>query len=355
MCALLVLTQRWHGKHSLDHDLAGAQKVHQAPVPRVGGLGLIVGLSIGAAVSFVLGGKTYPLVIQLLLCAAPCFGAGFMEDLTKSVSVRARLHASFISAALAAWVLQAHLTRLDTPLVDGWMAIAPVSVLFTCFAVGGMTNAINIIDGLNGLAAGSVALMLAGLAAIAWQVGDVTVMKLCLWGIAALIGFLLLNFPFGRIFLGDGGAYLAGFWLAECGVLLLIRNPEVSTWAVLLCCIYPVWETLFSIYRRHVVHRVSSGRPDMTHMHHLVYKHVTSQQLPPFSPMWLRHGFSSSVIWAVVATCPILAVLTYRQTSLAMLACLVFVAFYWVAYRSLHSAEPEATRRSDSVVQAERT
>jgi UDP-GlcNAc:undecaprenyl-phosphate GlcNAc-1-phosphate transferase len=354
VCALLIITQRWHGGLSLDHDLSGAQKLHQAPVPRIGGLALAIGLCIGALVGYLLGGKTYPVVMQLLACAFPVFAAGFWEDLTKKVSVRTRLYASFVSAGIAAWVLEAHLGRLDTPVLDTLIALAPVSVMFTCFAVGGMTNAVNIIDGLNGLAAGCVTLMLAGLAAIAFQVGDVLVMKLCLWGMAALLGFLILNFPFGRIFLGDGGAYLAGFWLAECGILLLNRNPSVSTWAVLLCCLYPVWETIFSVYRRQILHRVSSGRPDMTHMHHLVYRHIASSHLRPFGPTWLKHGMSSGFIWVMVALCPLIAANAYNQTPVLIVACLGFIVAYHLIYKHILRARTEQAHRTEGVVQIER-
>jgi len=355
VCVVLILTQRWHGRLSLDHDLQGAQKLHQFPVPRVGGLGLLVGLLIGAAFGYAFGGTSYPTVILLLISASPVFAAGFIEDLTKRVSVRARLYASFASAAMGAWFMDAQLVRLDTPVLDALIVLSPLSLVFTCFAVGGMTNAVNIIDGLNGLAAGCVTLMLAGLGAIAWQVGDILVMKLCLWGIAALLGFLLLNFPFGRIFLGDGGAYLAGFWLSECGILLLKRNPTVSTWAVLLCCIYPVWETLFSMYRRQVHKRVSSGHPDMIHMHHLVYKHVSTRYVRPFSPSWVRHGVASSLIWIVAAACPVVAALSYNQTPLLMTAILAFITLYNVVYRHIHVAQVEPREMADVAVHPERS
>ncbi len=233
-CLVVVLTQNWHGKHSLDHDLNGAQKLHAKPVPRVGGLGLIVGLLMAGLAGYVTHGNSYPTTLTLLVCALPVFLAGFVEDLTKRVSVRTRLLSSFISAALAVWLLGAQLTDVDVPGLDALMRLSIVGILFTVFAVGGVTHSVNIIGGLNGLAGGAVCIMLAGLASLSWIYGDAVVMKLCLWGIAGLVGFMLLNYPFGKIFLGDGGAYLAGFWLAECAVLLLVRNPEVSTVGALL-------------------------------------------------------------------------------------------------------------------------
>ncbi len=329
-CLLIILTQRWHGKLSLDHDLDGVQKIHEIPVPRIGGLGVVAGLLLAGVFSYQLGGETYETAGKLLLCAIPAFGAGLIEDFTKRVGVRTRLFASFISAALAYWILDARLVDLDTPGLDYLIQFSAVSFLFTCFAVGGMTNAINIIDGLNGLASGSVSLMLAGLATIAYLNGDTLVMTLCLWGIGATLGFMLLNYPFGRIFLGDGGAYLAGFWLAECGVLLLKRNPAASTWAVLLVCIYPVWETIFSMYRRNVIQKVKSGVPDMTHLHHLLFKAKRKGRV--VGNQWRQHGLASFKIWVMVAVCQLAAIGFQDSTGRLSFATLLFAVAYTFLY-----------------------
>ncbi|MGE5452525.1 MAG: MraY family glycosyltransferase [Acidobacteriota bacterium] len=331
-CLLIILTQRWHGRLSLDHDLNGVQKIHETPVPRIGGLGVVAGLVLAGIFSYQLGGETYETAGKLLFCAIPVFGAGLIEDFTKSVGVKTRLFASFISAALGYWTLDARLVDLDTPGLDYLMQFSSVSFLFTCFAVGGMTNAINIIDGLNGLASGCVVIMFGGIAAIAWINGDMLVMKLCLWGIAAALGFLVLNYPFGRIFLGDGGAYLAGFWLAECGVLLLNRNPSVSTWAVLLVCIYPVWETIYSIYRRHVIHKVRSGEPDLTHLHHLIYKRVKFSLNNEAA--WLQHMMTSSIIWTLVLGCQFFAAPFFNFNATLSVGTIVFCVIYVYIYRN---------------------
>lgn len=346
-CLLIILTQRWHGKLSLDHDLNGVQKIHETPVPRIGGLGVVSGLMLAGVFSYQFGGETYETAGKLLLCAIPAFGAGLIEDFTKRVGVRTRLFASFISAALAYWVLDARLVDLDTPGLDYLIQFSAISFLFTCFAVGGMTNAINIIDGLNGLASGSVSLMLAGLATIAYLNGDTLVMKLCLWGIGASLGFMLLNYPFGRIFLGDGGAYLAGFWLAECGVLLLKRNPSVSTWAVLLVCIYPVWETVFSMYRRHVIHKVKSGTPDMTHLHHLLFK--ARGQKSGLQRPWTQHGIVSLQIWGLVGACQLLAVSLFFSRVYLIWSTLSFAIVYTVIYFNGAGRTPPTTPQLSSL------
>lgn len=338
-CSLIVMTQGWHGHFSLDSDLLSAQKIHQSPVPRIGGMGLMIALVVGCTFGFILHSRTYPVALSLLVCALPVFGAGFIEDLTKQVSVRTRLVASFASAAMAIWLLEARLTDVDTPILD-WLLLHPaLSLTFTCFAVGGMTHSINIIDGLNGLAAGSVSLILAGLATIAWIHGDSLVMKLCLWGIAAMFGFLLLNYPFGQIFLGDGGAYLAGFWVAECSVLLLMRNPQVSTWAVLLACFYPVLETAYSAYRRHAKGNVSSGQADMGHLHHLIFKQFSALGVIPAAPIWMRHGMSSGAVWLMVLSCQLTAALFFNNTIVLISSICALAVLYHLVYSHLSAKE----------------
>lgn len=344
-CLLVVLTKNWHGKHSLDHDLNGVQKLHTTPVPRVGGVGLLAGLLAAILAGYMTDGPTYPTMLLLLVSAAPVFAAGLVEDITKRVSVRLRLNAAFVSAALSVWLLNAQLPDLDIPLLDDLMAYPLVAAAFTVFAVAGVTHSVNIIDGLNGLASGAVSIMLGGLATLAWLHGDELVMKLCLWGIASLVGFLVLNYPFGKIFLGDGGAYLAGFWLAECAVLLLARNPEISTWSVLLCCIYPVFETIYSMYRRHVVHKVPSGLPDMGHMHQLLFKRLSAS--PWFKQQacrrWLGHGLTSAKIWAMTALCQAIAVAAPQSNAANTIAVILACLAYVVVYKALSLPEGAAS------------
>jgi UDP-N-acetylmuramyl pentapeptide phosphotransferase/UDP-N-acetylglucosamine-1-phosphate transferase len=332
-CTGLILTQHWHGKLSLDHDLSGVQKIHSRPVPRIGGTAIFLALLIGGLGAVLIDDPNAEKILILLGCCLPAFLAGVLEDLTKKVGVRTRLYASFMSAALAIWFLDASLTRLDTPGLNLLIAFTPISLLFTTFAVGGLTNAVNIIDGINGLAAGSVMLMLAGLGALAWFHHDILVFELCMLGFAALAGFIVLNFPGGHIFLGDGGAYLAGFWLAECAVLLLARQPSVSTWAVLLICIYPVCETVFSMFRRHVIGRTSSGLADQTHLHHLLLNRLrTSTSCERAS--WKNHALASVVLWALVLACQVLAMMAYPSNSMMVSGVLwfglVYLALYWL-------------------------
>lgn len=306
---LIVRSQKWHGSLSHDHDLKGVQKVHTAAVPRIGGLAVVGGILLGLALfQELFPGQVSPsrtARIHLLLGASlPAFLAGLIEDFTKRVSVRVRLAATALSALVASIALGATVNELDIWGLDALLAMTPLAIVATAVFVAGGSNAINIIDGFNGLSGSAIVIMAAGLAAVGLQVGDTFVAILGALCAGATIGFLMLNYPSGKLFLGDGGAYFLGFWVSEMAVLLLVRHPELSAWQILAICGYPIIEVLFSIYRRKVVRKVSPGAPDALHLHglvfrRLVYKHVRHDLNRP----WRRNAMVPCFIAPAVALC----------------------------------------------------
>lgn len=333
---LIVLTQDWHGRLSLDKDVAGVQKFHETPVPRIGGIALL----LGVLAAFASGMHDYTvgqdvddlLLLKLVIASSPAFLAGVTEDMTKRVSVKARLTATIASALLAAWLLDAYLPRLDIWGVDALLDVAPLlAVVITAVAVAGVANSINIIDGFHGVAGSAVVILLAGLGFLAWQADDIFVTNLALIGIGATLGFLAINYPKGRIFMGDGGAYFLGFWVAEVAVLLVIRNPGIGTWQVLAICGYPVIEVLYSMYRRKVIRKVSPGMPDRLHLHTLIYRRLVYRLLPRNERRpWLRNAAVAWVVagWNTVTT---VAAVTLGDTTLAALAVLFANVVLYVA------------------------
>ena len=221
---LLVLTKRWHGRFSMD-GVQGVQKQHKVPTPRIGGVAIVLGVLAGWLVAMP---ERQAILGPLLVAGLPAFAFGLAEDLTKKVSVMARLLATMASGVLGWWLTGMSLTSLDIAGVDVLMGITLVSVAFTAFAVGGVANAINIIDGFNGLASGFVVLALLGLAAMAMSSQDPNLAIACLGTAGAMLGFWLVNWPWGKIFLGDGGSYFGGFALAWACIMVVERNPEIS-------------------------------------------------------------------------------------------------------------------------------
>ncbi len=329
VCVGLVATQSWHGRFSLD-GLDGVQKFHAAPTPRIGGVGIALGLLVGWTVA---PARVTDLAAPVFVAGFLAFGFGVAEDVTRRVSIRSRLLATMASGALAWGLTGVSLTRVDVWGVDAVLAWAPASVLFTAFAVGGVANAINIIDGFNGLAAGVILIALLALGVLAQSAGDTALAGACLLVGATVIGFMLVNFPFGKIFLGDGGAYLLGFLVAWMAVLLAHRNPGLSPWAGLLACAYPVLEVLFTIWRR-AVRKHHPGHPDRLHLHSLVKCRITRKRFTALPPV-LKNSAVSPFIWAWAAV-PAACAVAFRESSGVLMSLfLVFAVLYALAYLRL--------------------
>ena len=345
---LLVATTRWHGRFTLDAT-RGIQKFHSVPTPRIGGLAIMLGLIFACAVS---SPAQQGLFAPLLAAAAPAFLFGIAEDMTRRVSIGARLVATMASG-LAAWALTgASIAATGIPLVDAALSWLPLSVLFTAFAVGGVANAVNIIDGFNGLASGTVIIGLVALGFIALECGDLELARLCFTVCAVTTGFFLVNFPFGKLFLGDGGAYLLGFLLAWLSITLVHRNPDVSPWAPLLACAYPIFETVFTIVRRLWCRR-HPGRPDSCHLHSLVKIAIAGRYFRKFSaPM--RNALVSPFSWLLAAVPALLAVSFPLDSEALMQGTLasfgLYLAFYWYVASAARARRRRASRPQSAQV-----
>jgi UDP-N-acetylmuramyl pentapeptide phosphotransferase/UDP-N-acetylglucosamine-1-phosphate transferase len=155
----------------------------------------------------------------------------------------------------------------------------------------------------------------------------------------ALMGFLVFNYPRGLIFLGDGGAYLIGFWIAELSVLLTARHPEVSKWCPLLLCFYPIFETLFTIYRRVILKRVHPGMPDASHLHQLIYMRIVRWSLGSNDDelKTQRNAMTSPYLWVLATLSVIPAILFWENhmvlKGFAVLFAVTYVWFYWSIVR----------------------
>src|SRR5699024_2223474 len=270
---LIVASERWHSSFTGDTDMDKPQAMHGRAAPRVGGLAVVAGTLAGL---LVVGPRNFTLTWLwpvLFISALPVFMAGLIEDVTKDVGASKRLLAAFLSAAIAWWLLGG-LTRVGMSWANWLLSFWPVSLIFSMIAVGGCTHALNIVDGMNGLAGMVATLMATSLALVAWQVGDLPIFLIAVSLVCATLGFLVWNFPYGRVFLGDGGAYFLGFMLAQLAVQLVIRNPTVSPVYALAVLFYPVFETLFSIWRRRVIRGTPVDQPDALHLHQLIFRQI---------------------------------------------------------------------------------
>lgn len=334
-CSFFIIRFEYiHNRYSLDHDLSGPQKFHKRPVPRIGGISIVLGLLMAAIFSQANSSPKASYLSILLICSAPAFGIGIAEDLTKSISIRSRLFFSTIGALCAVYFLNAFILRIDMAGIDTILAIPLISIIFTCFAISGLTNAFNIIDGFNGLACMIALITLAAIAYLALLTQDSLIASLSFVLIGAISGVFIWNYPRGLIFLGDGGSYLIGFWIAALSILLVGRHQNISPWFALMVNGYPILETLFSIYRRKIHRGKNPGSPDAIHFHTLIFRRVLRKSNDDEST-YQKNAKTSPYLWALSCCSVIPAVLFWNSTFCLMISALIFIALYVSLYRSV--------------------
>ncbi|RDU65415.1 glycosyltransferase family 4 protein [Helicobacter sp. MIT 14-3879] len=279
LCMFIIKYSKQRGI-LLDKDsISKPQKMHYGDIPRAGGVGIFIAIIIG-----LLLGIKYK-YLGLLIPTTLVFLSGILEDFHNSLSPKKRLLLQIAGASSA-------IILFDCVIIDiGFNIPYYAGIIFSIFCIVGIINAVNIIDGFNGLAGGYSILALISIAIVSYIVGNIEILYICIITIGSILGFMMLNFPNGKIFLGDGGAYLIGFLLS----FLLIKLTQninaseykVSAWFGLCIMIYPVFEVLFSMWRKKILRDMSAMEPDGIHFHMLLYKRITRSNYKTSILIWL--------------------------------------------------------------------
>jgi UDP-N-acetylmuramyl pentapeptide phosphotransferase/UDP-N-acetylglucosamine-1-phosphate transferase len=244
--------------------------IHHGNIPRIGGVAIYLSILF---YSLLFNKEIFPFI----LLASISFIAGLIEDLTHKLSFKIRFLLIIIASILAIYPFNLIITDISNFQLPFLIAIP-----FTIFALTGIANAFNLIDGLNGLSSGIGILVFLFIGLTAYNLGDTFLFNFSLAIIFAILGFFVFNFPFGKIFLGDGGAYLIGFLIGIISILLFTRHKEVSEWYPLILTAYPVIDVLFSIFRRKFIEKKSPFEPDKRHLHTLLKLKFNSNPLASF-------------------------------------------------------------------------
>ncbi|KAA5533753.1 undecaprenyl/decaprenyl-phosphate alpha-N-acetylglucosaminyl 1-phosphate transferase [Taibaiella lutea] len=292
-----------------EHDKI--QKVHEKPTPRIGGLGIFLS-SMFILNDNLLGG-------YLILAAIPAFVAGFLEDYSGKISPTQRLAIMCLSPVMAFIMIPASLLTnwgfVIVPAVIGMIA----SVVF----IVAMVNGVNFTDGQNGLASGTVLISFVSFSVISFLLKDTSLFYICLVMCAAVFSFLIYNFPDGKIFLGDGGAYLLGFMLAAIGIITIqSHNQIVSPLLLPAILIYPLCEVVFSTFRKIFYDKISPLKSDDFHLHQLLFRNRANGKA--YAP--------ALIILPLQAIAAIFVVLFLNDGFALVLVMLAFLLLYSLVY-----------------------
>ncbi|QWE00798.1 glycosyltransferase family 4 protein [Polynucleobacter sp. JS-Mosq-20-D10] len=333
MSIVILRCKNLHLHFSADIENSGPQKNHTGLTPRIGGLAIILGIFLATILNLEqVGGVNFN--VLLLLSALPTFFIGLLEDITKKISVKGRLLATASSAILLIYMLGIQIMSFGIPYLDLLFSIPAFSLIFTIFAITGLSNAYNIIDGFHGLASMVGIITLLAIAYVSYTFFDYELMILSLIMAAAILGFFILNYPLGLIFLGDGGAYLIGFWIASLSIAIVMRNPEISPWFAFLVNCYPISETLFTLYRRRIHQNKNPGLPDAIHFHTLIYKRILLPTVFKPNPV-SANASTAPYLWILTILSIIPAILWFKSTPLLILFSGIFLALYIWLYTQI--------------------
>lgn len=258
------------------YDSVGVRKVHSGDIARIGGVVIFVSMITLVVIVLFLPnriGDNFRLVstkiVAVLACGAMMFVVGLFDDI-KSLPMKFKLFAQIIAAVIVC-SFGVRIEVISVPEVFsiqfGWF-----SWPFTILWIVGVTNAVNFIDGLDGLAAGICSIACGVIAVLAFMFGQSVLCVMMLAMAGALMGFLFFNFSPAKIFMGDCGSLFLGFTIASATVMCTAKSQALVGLALpVLALGIPIFDTLFIMMHRFGQRR-SVFAADKEHLHHRLLK-----------------------------------------------------------------------------------
>ncbi|KYC81855.1 MraY family glycosyltransferase [Heyndrickxia faecalis] len=245
-------------------DKPNQRKVHMKVMPRLGGLAIYISFIAGVLLFQPDSSHSLPILLGSLIIVI----TGMVDDV-RELSPRVKLIGQ-LAAALVVVLSGIHVEFINLPF-GGQLEFGIFSIPLTILWIVGVTNAINLIDGLDGLAAGVSSIALLTISGMAIIMGDAYVTVLGLILMASTIAFLFYNFYPAKIFMGDTGALFLGYMISVLSLLGFKNVTFISLIIPALILGVPISDTFFAIIRR-LVHKQPLSAPDKSHLHHCLLR-----------------------------------------------------------------------------------
>ena len=306
-------------------DKPDARKVHVRPIPRIGGIGIYAAFMASILVQLIFADVTPEFMtslIGLMIGGTIIVAIGIIDDYC-DLPAKVKLLGQIFAAAVLVIGFDVRIDVITDQFGD-YIYLEFLAIPATIFWVVGLTNTVNLIDGLDGLAAGvsSIAAVTIFLVAMEEGIPFVAMVTAALAG--AAVGFLYYNFNPARIFMGDTGSMFLGFMLAGISVVGAVKSAATIALIVpILALGLPILDTTFAIVRRARNHR-PIFKPDKGHLHHRLLAHGFTQK----QAVLLMY-----VVSALFGLCAI--ALTAVSTQAAALIILIVAAAVLVGARKL--------------------
>jgi len=339
----LVLTPvaRWVALRIGCLDPVKERGVHTEPKPYLGGVAIYLAFTLAVLAT------GWPLdrgVLGILAAGTATFLIGLVDDLRRPTGIPARYKflLQVLAAALLVYGFDVRIYWIKNPFTpnipDDYLYFGPWAGPLTILWLVSFTNIINLVDGLDGLAAGISALASLTLFVVSLQQGDVRLMVLPAALAGAAVGFLRYNFNPAKIFMGDAGALFLGFALGAIAIHSVLKSAAAVGVAVPILAVgLPVIDTALAIVRRLASGR-SIGEPDRDHLHHRLMR------------LGLSHRDTVLVLWAVSASLGLAAVVIANlplPQAILLVGCILGALFYGLHRLGVLQVSPPRRRDLD--------
>jgi UDP-GlcNAc:undecaprenyl-phosphate GlcNAc-1-phosphate transferase len=244
----------------------GRRHVHVHPTPKFGGIAIASGVLLVSPFVF----SVDKAIGSYLAASSLMLMLGIIDDI-RPMNWRVKLVFSIAATSMIILGTGTWIKSLGSLFGFGEVYLGLWGIPFTFFAVFGVTNAINLIDGLNGLACGVSSIALTSFAIFASFSGNDTVFYLSLINLGATLGLFRYNYPRARIFMGDSGSMFLGFSLAVLAILLTQGEGTINPMLPVIILGIPIIDTLRVLTIR-IINRIHPFRADKLHLHHLMIR-----------------------------------------------------------------------------------
>ena len=309
----------------------GVQRVHAGEVPRIGGLISVIGIFLYWMIC--IHGKAMPFVEALLISSIPLILISIKEDFFHNTRASSRLIIMFISCFLFFYLYDISFPIIEfpglRPLIDSSLIM---SWLFFAFCVVVIINGNNLIDGANGLMPMSIIMQSLSLFYICFSSQDMINMIRLIYILTPMLIFLLFNYPWGKVFMGDLGAYFFGFFISLLTIIIFGEHPELPTWGAVIILFYPALELLFSVCRK-VLDGHNPMHPDLHHLHLKMFYFLKQEGMKPR----VSNGLVMPCLGLIWGMPFVLVVWVYQSLTLTIIALVmmltIYSGFYWALPR----------------------
>ena len=324
----------------LHKRVSGKQDTHITVAPRLGGLILYTTMMLMGITS------QNSLVILICLVLLPIFLVGTSEDIFDNVRPKIRIFSMIFSSLLFITIFDFPIPIISIPYVGQILSNTLIGSIFLTFCIIIITNGMNLIDGSNGNASLTGMTILSVLCYLFMINNNVMFFHLTIFFIIILFLFVIFNYPIGKIFLGDTGAYIIGFLIACLCIKVFYNNPSLPSWIAVLILFYPAFEVLFS-YTRKIFCKKNPFLPDREHLHILIFDYLLIKGID------VKNANNAVVIILIPLIClgPYLAIINPFASVLSVLTKLVicfwlYIFYYYIFMKLIKMARIESKAKN---------